>query len=355
MSGYGFREIGEFGLSTEKILAKKPDSILWRHYLGRDYTLGRSIPAPYRPDKSPSFCLKYDPKSGKIIGKDYGKGGFHGDVFDYVQMLYNLDFYSALVRVNLDFDLGLKYSLDRYNPQGDWRPVTKKEVEVLDKFQASYDEKEIVIQFQPRHFTSGDGAYWTQYGIRGTTLLKYRVYAVDRVWLNKTTIYWHKVSDPCYIYFFPQTDYRPSDHAKCYWPLSTRRRFLGNCSNERDIQGYDQCSIAKHKHSDLLVLTKSMKDCMVLHELGVEAMATHGEAHKLSADFVRHLKKYYGRIVSLYDRDETGMKGAQVLWREYGIQPYFINKKYMCKDVSDMFKAHGREVTNTFIQTIKRK
>ncbi len=175
-------------------------------------------------------------------------------------------------------------------------------------------------------------------------------------------IYYNKRSDPCYVYDFPITDYRPKPHLKCYWPTRTTHRFMGNCSNDRDVQGYDQCSIAKKKHADLLVLTKSMKDCMVLHEFGVEAMATHGESQRFDADFIRHLRKYYKRIVSLYDRDLTGMiggtsgkGGARYLWREYEICPYFIDKKYVCKDISDLYKTHGQAIVTNFIQKLRAK
>ncbi len=359
MSGYGFQNVGDYELSAEKILQRKPDSVLWRLYLGRDYELGKSIRAPYRADRNPSFCLKYDTRSGKIIAKDYGSGGFHGDVFDYVQMLYNLDYYSALVKVNQDFDLGLGYNPDRSKGVSGSK-VSMRDAEMLKEFQQNYEQKEVLIQYKPRHFTKADAEYWTQYGITGRTILKYKVYAAEKVWRDKALVYYHKGADPCYVYFFPEADYRPRAHAKCYWPKRKTYRFMGNCSNIRDVQGYDQCSIAKKQYADLLVLTKSMKDCMVLHEFGVEAMATHGESQKFDADFIRHLRKYYKRIISLYDRDVTGMiggasgkGGARYLWREYGIRPYFINKKYMCKDVSDLYKAHGKDITNIFIQQLK--
>ena len=352
MSGYGFRDLGP-ELSAEKILAKRPDSVLWRHYLGCDFELGRSIRAPYRPDKNPSFCLQYNSRSGKIIGKDYGKGGFHGDVFDYVMMKYNLDYYSALVRVNIDFDLGLSYNSELYG-KGAANKITKREAAVLDTFQEKYERTEVVLLYKWRYWDKGNIAYWTQYGISSRTLFKYKVMVADKLYRNGAQIYWYKSSDPCYVYDFPITEYRLKPHLKCYWPMRTTIRFMGNCSNARDVQGYDQCSIAKKEYADLLVLTKSMKDCMVLHEQGIEAMATHGESQKFDADFIRHLRKYYKRIVSLYDRDATGVVGARYLWREYGISPYFIDKKYVCKDISDLYKTHGESTVKQFIQKLRK-
>lgn len=342
---YGFTNSSIYGLSAEKILAKVPDSVLWRHYLGCNYELGKSIQAQYRIDRDPSFCLNYDIKSGKIMGRDYGKGGFHGDIFDYVQMLNKIDYYSALAKVSKDFDLGLGSGLTSSG--------TYVDRVALERFQRVYEQKEVLIQYKPRSFTKDDTEYWAQYGITGTTILKYRVYAAEKVWRDKALVYYQKKCDPCYVYYFPQKEYRKIARAKCYWPGRTKYRFMGNCSNDYDVQGYDQCSIANKQMADLLILTKSMKDCMVFHENGTESMATHGEAHRFSPDFIRHLKKYYKRIVSVYDRDITGMRGARYLWKEYQIYPYFINKKYASKDLSDLYKAHGQQVTKTFIQTIE--
>lgn len=341
---YSFEGL-EYELSAERILRLKPDWALWRHYLGCDYELGRSIRAPYRIDRSPSFCLTYNMLTGKIIGRDYGKGGFHGDIFDYVQMIYKLDFYSALIRVNLDFGLGLRYSSSYKESKG----VTKADLEALEAFQAKYDQQISRVQYCPRYFEEEDIHYWTQYGISSATLFAYHVHAAQKVWLNDRLLYTYKQGDPCYVYFFPKTPYRAETRAKCYWPARPQRRFITNASNDAEVQGYDQCGISEHKAGELLVLTKSMKDCMVFHEFGIDAMAPHGESQKLNADFVRHLRKYYKRIISLYDRDATGLKGARYLWKEYEIPPGFINKKYKCKDVSDLFKAHGKQVTSNFI------
>lgn len=346
---YGFSNDKVYEISADKILQLKPDSLLWRFYLGQDYELGRSIRAPYRDDHDPSFCLTYNLKSGKILGKDHGKGKFHGDVFDYIMMVYRLDYYSSMVKVNLDFDLGLNYSaqkcsmgttrVERYDPS-------------LDTFVIKH-QSERLLQYLRRDADQTDLDYWATYGISRQTLQRYRVCAVQKVFLEHSQYYAHKEEDRCYAYWFPRTEYRSKESLKCYWPWRTKHRFLGNASNDMGVQGYDQCSIARHEKGHLLVITKSLKDCMVLHEFGIDAIAAHGESHKFSVDFMRHLYKYYDRIVSIYDRDATGVKGARYLWKEYKVCPYLINKKYKCKDISDLYKAHGYQITKQFITTIE--
>lgn len=358
MSTYGFASLSDFEITPERILSKVSDTVLWRYYLGCDFEVGVSISARYRVDRTPSFFIYYNSTKHKIYAKDYGKGGFEGDIFAYVQKVHGLNFYSALVKINLDFNLGFLYSPAKYQG-GTVNIVSSDELKRLKSFERKHDRKYTKVQFKSRQYSERDYEYWASYGISGATLRMYKVYAVQQLYLGGDSTYIYNPGRPCYAYYFPKTYYREEEHAKCYFPCSPpgSLRFMGNASNLRDVQGYDQCAIARQprERGELLVLTKSMKDCMLFREFGIDAMASHGETQRFLDDFIRHIKGNYDRIISLYDRDASGIIGAKYLWKDYGIVPHFINKKYACKDISDLYKMHGKDTVKGFIEQIANK
>lgn len=348
---YGFEDIDKGVLTVENVLDLVPEVILWRYYTGVNFKFGKPFCATYRIDNKPSFSIMENKYTGRLIGKDFSTD-FSGDIFNYLQMVYKLDFYYTLIKVNLDFDLKLAYNKLKYPVEG--LKITKVSSEdkiKIENYNSAVKSSQVKLQILKRPGNDADIAYWAQYGISRATLNTYHVSPVQELYKDGEQIY-NDISgtkpDPCYAYYFPK-----SKHLKCYWPLRKDRRFMGNISNLTDIQGYDQCDIKGP--TKLLILTKSMKDCMTLHEFGIDAIAIHGETQKFSPDFIRHIKKYYPRIISLYDRDYSGFIGAKYLWREYKIAPYFINKSHHSKDISDLYKNCGREVVQRMIESMSKR
>ncbi len=333
----GFGEIGKNDLTVKNILSRVSEITLWRYYIGVDFVLGKPFKAQYRVDNNPSFNV-FRTHSGHIYGKDWGRD-FTGDIFSYLKYVYRINFNDALMKINSDFNLGLGTGIIVNIPNAiiDIKTIPIKGTKISNK------------QFTifKRTATELDINYWLQYGITRDTLNKYHVWPIDVLMIDGADVYKHSDTNPGYAYHFPR-----SNHIKCYFPLhkDKSRRFIGNISNETDIQGYDQCNVKGE--GELLVLTKSMKDCMLLHEYEIDAMAIHGETQRFNPDFIRHIKKYYRRIISLYDRDITGMRGAKYLWKEYQIEPYFIPKSLGSKDISDLFRDRGISVTTSFVQGI---
>lgn len=232
----------------------------------------------------------------------------------------------------------------------------------MEKKLEEFEEKFVVqttklINAHIRPWTDKDLSYWLEYGITREILELYDVYCIERIKIRKSDgkwvlVYSYTEDNPCYGYYF-----RQSRHIKCYFPFATgdQLRFVGNVNNYQDIQGYYQCNVKKDKKNILLILTKSMKDCMCLRGLGYEAMAIHGEAQYFYKDFIRHIKKYYPVVISLYDRDKTGMKGAKFLWKTYRIRPYFIPKRLVyAKDISDVHKVYSRTKAEETMKEIEK-
>jgi hypothetical protein len=342
---YGFEDIDKGVLTVENVLALVPEIILWKYYTGVNFKLGVPFCATYRIDNTPSFSIKAHPHTGRLIGKDFSTG-FSGDIFGYLGMVYKMEFYYTLVKINIDFDLKLIYNVIKYPSDGLNIKAVSQETKIkIQNYTESVKQSAVNLQILRRASNEHDISYWAQYGIGRTTLNMYNVWPVEKLFKDNVLMYTYSVDDPCYAYYFPR-----SGHLKCYFPKRSSKRFIGNISNGVDIQGYDQCDIKGP--GKMLVLTKSMKDCMTLHEFGIEAVAIHGETQRFNPDFIRHVQKYYKKVVSLYDRDESGFKGARYLWKEYGIIPYFIPKRHACKDISDLYQKRGEKGVREFIETI---
>lgn len=337
---YDFGNTNAKWLSVSNIYAIVPQEVLWRHYYG-NFRVGRTYSSPFRVDPTPSFSI-YE-RGNKIMAKDHG-GDFSGDVIDFVMKKHNLDCHSAQVKINEDFELGLQYVprvIRPFTPQ----PAVRRQV-----LHEERRESTVNYEWWKRAAEPEDIEFWSASGITRDTLNLYRVFPLGLLRCNGEVCYTYQFGNPGYVYNFP------SGHIKMYWPFEERhRKFRGNIDNNKDIQGYYKyidgrwSGMTEWCNGQLLILTKSLKDVMLLHEYGIDSVAIHGEGHKFNPDFLtRHAKSRYKVIASLYDRDAAGMKGAAQLWREYGIIPLFVPKG--CgKDITDMRKEKGEERTSEFV------
>lgn len=348
----------ETDLTVANILKRVPEIVIWRYYIGTSFRLEKSFNAPYRVDNDASFGIREDTR-GRLMFKDFGRPGMYGDIFNYLQKVYNITFIESLEMVNEDFNLGLKNKTNVIvvkKSDRNLQKVSDKEVKQLLEEQKRIKETQNQILFQAvtRKWEEKDLLYWSNFGITQKTLERYHVYPALKVFKNKQLTYIHNPDNPCYVYFFPK-----SKHVKFYLPFSPdrSRRFFGNVNNLEDIQGYYQCDVKREDNdgNKLLILTKSMKDVMLLREFGYDAMALHGENHRFEDDFIRHIKKYYSKIVSLYDRDRAGILGAKRLWKEHKIKAFFIHKRWYCKDISDMFMTYGNDIVEDFLVSLIKK
>ncbi len=147
--------------------------------------------------------------------------------------------------------------------------------------------------------------------------------------------------------------YKIFDKFKIYRPYSEYRKdkWRTNCS-AIDIQGYEQLP----KNGDLLIITKSLKDVMVLYELGYNAVALQSENDKLNHKIYKDLSERFKRIVILFDNDEPGKDSAIKLADEYNLEYIFIDSSiyslYNVKDISDYICVFGKNKTIELIKSL---
>lgn len=305
-------------LSAEYILNAYPQEQIMEHYLGVPVRLKTRFLSPLREDNTPT-CGFFYTKDGDLIFKDFA-GFFAGGCFKVVMHIYNCSFYEALEIIANDFGM-----IDGVR-------VERKDYPHYVNFHRTVTN----IGIQRRSFNDEDRMFWTQFGISKATLLHFQVPPVQRVWLNDKVIYTYTQGDPAYAYDFGEGQF------KIYFPKRKTSRFICNCSV---VQGYQ----VERDMSKGVVITKSMKDVMVLHEFGITAVAPQSETVYPDEQWVKELQQTAPFVVSLYDFDRAGVTMANFMRKTYGIPALFLTNgrfgtiNYGAKDISDLVQSAGVE------------
>lgn len=135
----------------------------------------------------------------------------------------------------------------------------------------------------------------------------------------------------------------PSGRLKIYRPLATKtqQKWFGNAKAE-DISGLEGLAVK----GVLVFVTSSLKDVMVLWELGFPAVCFNTEIVSPKSDVVRKtikmLKLRYRYVVLFMDNDDAGTRSNVSLSEALRI-PYIQTTGP--KDISDYFKRYKKRTT----------
>jgi DNA primase len=297
-------------VTKEDILSKIDEYALLCKYLG-DFKLGGIMNSPVRKDKNPSFCVYYSKKLDKLFFTDYGTKE-SGDAFKLLQLMFNMTLPETLKKI--------------------WNELDNKQTnqKITKTYDKAYHSASTIIGVVRQPFTDVDLKYWGNYGISQKTLKKFNVSSIRYYLQNNIVkgIYRDDCPMYCYKIFDKFKIYRPLGNKYIKWRCNT---------TADDIQGYQQLP----KTAGILIITKSLKDVMVLHEMGLPSITPSSESTKIPKEAVEALKKRFKTILVLYDRDFTGIRYSRKILKEHGFKPMLINKKYKTKDVSDYVAQYG--------------
>jgi hypothetical protein len=280
---------------------------VFEHYLKRKVG-NRLIKSPFREDNKPT-CGFYYSKTGRLYLHDFGTAE-HFDCFEIVKRKYKLSYREAMDRIISDkdkFEIGSK--------------IEKDQIKLVE-------------------FVLGDPKslkYFHQYYITNPTLESYRVFPARTVYINQKPVYRSTKGNPTFVYLFS------SGRVKTYKPLTvdSKTKWGGNSGGE-DVFGLDRLP----KTGQLLFVTSSLKDIMVLKELGYNAIAFNGEGYGLgegeTSRFVTKtlakLERRFEHIVFYLDNDEPGINFATKLAHKFS-KKFIYNPIGTPKDISDYVKA----------------
>lgn len=124
-----------------------------------------------------------------------------------------------------------------------------------------------------------------------------------------------------------------------------------------DVSGFYQLP----KASKLLIVTSSMKDVMVLRELGYNAIAfnsegipTKGDKAEFVKNTLEHLKTRFNNIVFFMDNDLPGKNYSLKLTSHYRL-PHMLIPDNEPKDISDYYRKYGKRRTRRMLQKLLKK
>lgn len=309
--------------NIKELLSTVSDYDIYSYYIGK-FQVGKLYNSPLRnDDKNPSFAI-FPTRKGDLLFKDHGSG-VSGNAITFVKLI-----------ANCNTKHKLEQELLKISKHCDISKSAERTVHYT-----YHTGTRIGIVRQP--FTDTDIQYWNKFHISLDTLKLYDVFSIKYFLCNDVVKGIYNTSNPMYAY-------KVDDKFKIYRPLASKFTKWRSNLNNNNIQGMKQLT-----NKNILVITKSLKDVMVLHEMGIDAISPSSETTFIPIDILSELKNKYKHIYVLFDRDATGVRRARDISNKYNLDAFFINKKFNAKDISDAVMLNGFDVMKNWItKTIDR-
>ena len=296
-------------ITLESLLTKVTEYDIFAKYIG-DFRIGNVYNSPLRDDSNASLGIFVSNRDNVLLYKDLSTGDC-GNVVKFVKKLKGLTTYKETLE-EIAKDLNI-YSMT---------------AEL--KHRKIYEPKSKDISVVRKPFNHIDLDFWAKFYISKETLDLFKVASISKYVLNGIVKAEYAKDNPMYCY-------KVFNKFKIYRPLDTKsNKWRGNLGS-LDIQGFEQLP----ESGELLIITKSLKDVMTLHELGYVAIAPASESVIIPDIAINTLKRRFKRIIVFYDRDRTGMQFTRKMVRLHAFEFMFINKKHKQKDISDFVKEFG--------------
>jgi hypothetical protein len=283
------------------------DSIIYQFYFG-DFDLTTKYHSPFRVDPGPSFKFMNvgTSSSPKILWKDFGLDGVsYPDGIGFVMQLYGLSRYDAVVKI--------------------WKEIVEGDKPIIPP-KISYPIK-VPYEYTVQKFKDYDLEYWSRLFLYEQFLKFFRVSSLRSLRRVGKRIWGSEESNPVFIYEFSK-----KGAFKVYRPLDKNNQKFRGQNNGDVLEGYDQLP-ARGTH---LIITKSMKDVMVLRRMGYLAIAPTSEnSRKTLLNKAAELNQRFDKIYILFDNDKPGVIASHKLHLETGWEQISF-PVWMTKDSSDL-------------------
>lgn len=328
--------------TIDNVREKVSDQQIYEFYLNQVVSQNKKYISPFRDEKTPSLTF-FAINAIEILWKDWGDTEQESPlgVVAFIMKLHNCSYFEALSIINRDMCLGL----DGVGVKVDGKVQPSTNVPKKSSFEVNNKHK--LIEVEPQIFKKEDVSYWESYGITLPTLIRYSVRTVKYVWLNGTMVRIYSRSNPVYSYYLGEKDNK--HYYKIYSPKSPKHKKWLTNAPQNIIQGINNLTWT----DDKLIITKSLKDVMLLNEMGIDAVAVQSETSPLEERTATLFMTSYDDIYVLFDNDEVGVKFSAKLCKEYPkFKPIFIETKFAVKDISDFSKEYGFYEAKGLIETL---
>lgn len=305
-------------LTREDILSNSEE--VFRHYLG-SLPVKRYITSPLRnDDTSSSFNLYYN---GTVLYfKDWG--GAWGNVIDFVMILNNCSFRQAI------------------------QDISSKGIKRVERTSTIPMSMETKISFIPfPKYTKTDIAYWGNINVSKELLIKENIISAKTLIINNTPNYMASENNPIYLY--PITR-KGMTYYKSYIPFAVKHLKFRN--NYPDVSKFIHGLSTLSNLVDYIIITKSVKDELVLKSIGVNAISTQGEDVNINETVLRFLRIRYAKLFILYDCDyekEEPYKFINKQAKKHNLIPIYIPLSLKVTDVAEMMAKHLIKTVELFL------
>lgn len=311
--------------SVAKIMERVSHADLLFRYLGID-SLPVLINSPLRTDSHPSFFI-YSPDGIKVLYKDYATGD-SGDIYALLKKKYNLTF-SQLMR---------KIASEEAFQKKEGTPATASG----KKFARITRELKVKV----REWQPYDIDYWESYGISLKWLKYAEVYPISHkiIYKNGQRFVFHSAK---YAYVFVERK-ENSISLKVYQPMVIDKRRKWDNSNDGSVVGL---WTKVPQSGEKIVICSSLKDALCLWaNIGIPAIYVQSETTGMSKTAQEVLKSRFKQIYICFDNDAPGLLDGQSLEMATGFKNVVLPTFPEGKDISDLYKARGKE---EFIKIVK--
>lgn len=320
----------------QSVLDKITEYDIFRWYMpDKSWKLNRVTYSPYRNESNPSFIIGN--KNGNLSFIDFADTSRRGDCFEFVKTLHNLSSMDDVLKlIDRDFHLGIASGV-----------VTEEYKKIVSEYKQPEDlgKRYSLIQVITRKFNNDELAYWNSYHQSLQDLRDNNVYAVKKVYLNKS-LFAIKDNELTFGYFYDGhwKIYRPFADKKIKWvpnnvPITTM-------DGKTDIK---DCKIA--------FINKSKKDYMVMKKLFPCSCAVQNEGLScFSEENVEYLRANSEKQILSFDSDVVGVTNSQQITKIFDFGYLNVPKKYLTegiKDWADLAKIHGMEVIESYLKQKK--
>jgi hypothetical protein len=317
-------------ITREDLFSLVPQESIYSFYLNEDISSLGVYHSPLREDNIPSFALYFHKINRDILMfKDFATNDT-GDVVVLVMKMFGLGYKDAIHKIAFDMKLSA-FNVDS----------TKQ---VFSGITRLVEKTRVDLGIKTRPWMVKDRNYWSQFGIHRITLEKFNVYPISHIFYNDSAV---KSSDLAYAYVETK-DGRTS--YKIYQPLELKIKKWINNADYSVHQGYTQLP----KQGKLLIITKSLKDVMSIHDcIGVSAIGLQSESVTMKDSVMDEYKSRFEKVVCIFDNDPAGIKLSESFTEKYHIPHYFMPKIDGVKDFSDLVKAKGKDFAIEYFNNLK--
>lgn len=316
--------------SVEEVMNRVSHADLLRVYFGIS-SLPVLISSPLRTDEHPSFFI-YSPDGTRVLYRDYATGE-HGDIYSLLQKTEKISFSELIHRIARE-----KRFLDG-SSAGSFRSTPSSG----RRFEARTPR---ILRVRVRPWHDYDIQWWSQWGIPLKWLQYAEVYPISHKILYKNDQR-YVFNAARYAYVFVERK-ENNVSLKVYQPEVTDKRNKWDNSNDGSVVGL---WTKVPPTGDRLVICSSLKDALCLWaNTGIPAIYVQSETTGLSNTAQEELRRRFKKVFICFDNDAPGLLDGEELALSTGFRnivlPYFEEGK----DISDLYRAKGKE---EFIKIIK--